>query len=113
MELGYNQHINANRLHITIKNFQIKFPNEFEKTGIKVCKYCNGSGLTNRYNMDDFCDTCYAVGFVGFDKIGEDYICRTCNGIGCGLCNDHGIIDWISHAMGSDLGEKNDRDISR
>jgi len=106
MDLIYNQHINADRLHTTIKEFKAKFPDEFEKTGIKVCGNCKGTGLTNRFNMNDFCDYCYAVGFTGFDKIGEDYICRTCNGIGCKLCGDRGTIDWISHAMGSDIGEK-------
>ena len=79
--------------------------NEFVKTEIKSCGHCNGTGLFNKSDMNDFCDECHGVGFTGFDHLGNDFVCRSCNGIGCKKCEEKGIVDWIAHAMGSDLGE--------
>ena len=113
MDLDYNRAQNANKIHTTIKNFEWMFPYEFEKCAIKQCSKCGKSGLTNKYDMIDYCSNCHGVGYIGFEKIYGEHICRGCNAVGCEKCEGEGIVDWITHAMGSDIGDVNDRNLSR
>jgi hypothetical protein len=92
-----------NKIHQTIKSFSFMFPEEFEKCSIKKCGHCSGSGLKNKVDMDIFCSNCKGIGFIGFTKLYGEYICRSCNAAGCDICSKRGTVDWITHAMSSDL----------
>lgn len=74
-----------------------------KKCDIYKCGHCNGTGLENKFDMDAMCSYCGGFGYRGFKKIGDDFVCRNCNGYGCYLCNRRGLVDWITHANGGDI----------
>ena len=98
-----DKNIRANRFFNIIKQFSIFFPDEFEKCDIKICGHCGGIGFKDKVNFSELCFNCGGIGYVGFKKIADQYVCRTCNGYGCILCNQTGVVDWISHANGRDI----------
>lgn len=91
----------VNKFFEVIRNFETLFPEEFEKCDIKKCGHCGATGLKDKH-YTKFCDFCGGVGYTGFKKIRGDFVCRACNGYGCGRCNHNGIVDWITHANGGD-----------
>lgn len=101
--------IRANRILTVIKDFENLFPDEFMKCDIKRCGHCGGTGLKNKHCLDEFCTLCGGIGYRGFEKIQGDFVCRTCNGSGCGKCNNLGIVDWVAHANGSDIMKKGEK----
>jgi RecJ-like exonuclease len=92
----------TNIIFKTIKNFENMFFDEFQKCGILRCVNCKGTGFNNRYQMT-FCNFCGGVGYIGFEKLVGEFVCRTCNGGGCRKCNYKGTVDWITHANGRDI----------
>lgn len=92
----------ANKIFETIHNFERFFPDEFEKCEIKKCGHCNGTGIANRHSLE-CCMYCGGIGYKGFEKIEGEFVCRTCNGYGCSVCSNRGVVDWITHANGGDL----------
>lgn len=92
----------SNRIFKVIKDFEILFPDEFEKCGITKCGHCNGTGLSSSYNVHSLCSNCGGMGYIGFKKLNGEFVCRTCNGYGCYKCNNKGTVDWITHANGRD-----------
>jgi len=92
----------ANRIFKIIKDFENLFPDEFRKCGINKCGHCEGTGIGNKHSMS-LCTYCGGMGYRGFEKIGDEFICRGCNAYGCPKCNQTGIVDWCSHARGNDL----------
>ena len=91
-----------NKLYLIIYNFQEYFNEEFEKTNIKKCDKCH-SGLKNKHNIiDNFCDYCGGIGYL-VEKMKGEYMCRWCRGGGCSFCAHKGTVDWVKHAMGSDI----------
>ena len=107
MHLTYSQRRRADNLFKIFKN---KPPEYFLKNSITMCKRCEGTGLSGGKNDigfiwdgTSFCEQCYGVGYMGIgDAIQIDdvtFLCRNCNGVGCGNCNK-GVTDWVSHIMG-------------
>jgi len=94
--------IRSNRIFKTIKNFEILFPDEFDKCGINKCGHCRGSGFADIHQMSN-CTHCGGMGYKGFERIQGEFVCRTCNGYGCNKCRGAGTVDWIKHANGSDI----------
>ena len=95
----------SNRIFQVIKQFANMFPDEFEKCDIKPCGHCKGTGLGDRHSLSQ-CSYCGGMGYKGFKKIGNEFVCRSCNGHGCSMCSREGIVDWVTHARGSDLTNK-------
>lgn len=95
----------SNYLFKTIRNFQDLFPDEFAKCDIKPCGHCNGTGIVNKASLE-MCNVCGGIGYRGFVKIRDQFVCRSCNGSGCSKCMDAGVVDWVSHANGKDMPEK-------
>jgi hypothetical protein len=95
----------ANKIYKTIKEFAELFPDEFNKCSIKSCGHCNNTGLYNK-QPNIMCDNCGGMGFVGFKKLNGRYVCRSCNGYGCNMCEYNGTVDWVEHAKGSDIMER-------
>ncbi len=95
--------IRANKIFQVIKDFEHLFPDEFKVCGIYRCGHCDGTGLGNKHDMTNQCSNCGGMGYVGFERIRGEFICRACNGYGCAVCHKAGTIDWISHARGNDL----------
>jgi len=94
-----------NKIHSILTNFSAYFQEEFEKTDIKKCEKCNGSGLPCKpgkeityWSPGTICDNCGGFGFI-FSEINGNYICKKCNGVGCQECKN-GFVDWVAHAMG-------------
>ncbi len=96
------QQTRSNRIFTVIKNFEILFPDEFEKCGIEKCGHCNATGILNKSSMV-ICNYCGGMGYRGFEKLDGEFVCRTCNGYGCDSCNKIGTVDWVKHANGSDI----------
>lgn len=92
----------ANQTFKIIKNFERLFPDEFSKCGIKKCGHCAGSGFEDKHQMTN-CNYCGGMGYKGFEKIQGEFICRACNSYGCKKCNHRGLVDWVTHARGSDI----------
>ena len=92
----------SNGIFKAIQSFERLFPDEFETCGIYKCGHCNATGISNKHSLGH-CSNCGGMGYVGFKKLYGEHICRSCNGYGCGRCNDSGTVDWISHANGSDM----------
>jgi len=92
----------SNKIFKIIKDFEQLFPDEFNKCGIKRCGHCNATGIGDKASMS-LCTNCGGMAYVGFEKIGDDFICRGCNGYGCPKCNQVGLVDWCTHARGNDL----------
>lgn len=88
-----------------ISEFERLFYDEFQKTSIKKCGMCH-NGLKSKYDMSDYCDNCGGTGYVGIEKMLGEYVCRRCNGGGCFICKNKGVVDWITHCNGKDLVEK-------
>jgi len=107
MNLEVEQQQRSNKIFKTIRDFETLFPDEFRKCDIKSCGHCGGTGLKNKNPMN-FCEYCGGIGYKGFEKIVGEFVCRTCNGSGCQKCENKGLVDWITHANGSDTwkGEK-------
>jgi len=91
----------SNKIFEAIKDFETLFPEEFEKCDIKQCGHCTAGFID--HSMVKMCTNCGGMGYVGFTKIKGEFVCRACNGYGCGHCNQSGIVDWITHANGSDI----------
>lgn len=94
----------ANKIFQIIKDFERIFPEDFVKCNIHKCGHCY-SGYITKDNMisSSLCNRCGGMGYIGFEKIGEEFVCRNCNGYGCDRCNRLGIVDWVQHANGRDL----------
>ncbi len=90
----------SNKILITIKNFELMFYEEFQKCGIKRCGYCRATGLIKPSDLNTFCTECYGIGYVGYTKIFDGYVCKKCHGCGCWECEERGWVDWITNAMG-------------
>jgi hypothetical protein len=95
-----------NKLHAIISNFCFYFPEEFEKTNIKMCTECGGSGLPCKPKQEitywqpgTICEKCGGFGYK-FNEVNGQYICKKCNGTGCNKCNHTGFVDWVTNAMG-------------
>lgn len=95
------------RLHSIAKNFETAFPDNFNKSGIIKCEVCGGVGILVMGNEEitfweqrTYCKPCKGIGYIGFQRVYENYLCE-CNGVGkCEKCNGSGLIDWITNAMG-------------
>lgn len=93
-----------NSLHMMLKNFERTLPKEFEKTTIRQCGHCSGTGLKD-CNVQLACPDCFGVGYTGFKSIGDKTICPYCNSTGgevsdiwvnnCKTCKGSGFLDWI------------------
>jgi len=94
----------SNKIFQTIKNFETLFYDEFQKTGIVRCGHCRSTGFQHN-NINELCIECGGMGYTGFKKLAGEFVCRTCNGYGCMLCNNKGTVDWITHANNSDIME--------
>lgn len=92
----------SNRLFKIIRDFHDLFPDEFEKCDIKPCGHCKATGVANKASLS-MCSVCGGIGYRGFEKIKDQFVCRACNGSGCSTCKDKGVVDWITHANGSDI----------
>lgn len=92
----------TNDIFKTIKAFHEMFPDEFSKCDIKPCGHCNGTGIANKSSLI-MCSICGGIGYRGFEKLRNQFVCRACNGGGCSTCNESGTVDWITHANGSDI----------
>ncbi len=98
--------VNRNYLYSIIKNFRVAFPKNFDKSGLTICKKCEGSGLPIKPNQqsisfwqsDEYCSECGGFGVKGIEKIYNKYLC-VCKGRGCKICEGRGTVDWITHAM--------------
>jgi len=101
-----NFNTRTNEIYSIIKNFEYWFPEEFKKCDIIRCGHCNGTGLKDKNTEAGYCVYCGGIGYKGFKKLNNQFVCRTCNGGGCNLCDHRGIIDWISHARGADIARK-------
>jgi len=109
MELTQQQRNRANRFHSFLKKQNLAY---FIETGITTCNDCYATGLratkslSGDFSWDttSFCDICNGIGYMGLaggmqiDLL--NYICKHCEGIGCSKCDQKGIVDWVSHAMG-------------
>ena len=100
--------MNRDRIYSIIKHFRDAFPDNFKKSGMKLCVYCEGSGIPvqKTENMDitfwqpgHYCDKCGGFGVTGIKRLYDEYICKGCNGDGCEICNNKGTIDWISNCV--------------
>lgn len=106
---------NQIRRSVTFHKFLKKQSSEyFKKTGIYKCPDCNGTGLAGLYQHESgdyswdtysYCNSCHGVGFrnlIGGIQIDDThFLCKNCEGVGCKYC-ENGIVDWVTHAMGSD-----------
>lgn len=91
----------TNKIFMIIRDFERMFPEEFRKCDIHKCGHCKGTGLSSKHSLEH-CTHCGGIGYRGFETINGDFVCRTCNGYGCNLCDDRGIVDWVAHARSSD-----------
>ena len=96
------QQTRANKIFMVLKDFERYFPDEFYKCDIHRCGHCDGTGLGNKHSMSQ-CTNCGGMGYVGYEKIGKEFVCRTCNGYGCEKCDMRGFVDWVVHANGRDI----------
>jgi len=100
----YKQLSRVNRIFKIVKDFENLFPEEFKKCNIKKCGHCGGTGISNKHSLN-YCVYCGGIGYTGFKKINGEFVCRSCNGFGCSLCNQKGLVDWITHLRGGDLSK--------
>ena len=110
MRLSPEEWKRAQTFHLFLKKQNDAY---FIETKIFKCESCHGTGLGgikkeegfNSYSWDNYsyCDECHGIGYLGIAggiQIDDThYFCSKCNGVGCSQCN-HGITDWVSHAMG-------------
>lgn len=97
---------NRTRIFKIIKDFEDLFPEEFEKTNIKKCGHCGGTGLKKSTGNYYYCSICGGLGYKGFSKIQGKYVCRSCHTNGCGKCNYKGYVDWVTYIVGGDKPNK-------
>jgi len=105
---------NRDKIFSIIENFRRAFPDQFQKTGLKICPKCEGSGLPAKKSSNDitfwqpgnYCDKCYGFGVLGLNKIYDEYICKNCHGAGCEKCNNRGTVDWITNVVLKRKGKK-------
>jgi DnaJ-class molecular chaperone len=93
-----------NDIHLIIKKFADAFPFEFEKTSIRPCGHCNGTGLVPG-DFQKACERCKGIGFVGFKTYKDKTVCPDCNSTGinflgmnvkkCSRCGGRGALDWV------------------
>lgn len=102
MRNSIDRQTRANKIFQVIRDFERLFPDEFRKCGIHKCGHCEGTGVGNKASLSQ-CYECGGMGYRGYERIGEEFVCRTCNGYGCDRCNMTGFIDWAAHARGVDL----------
>lgn len=102
--MGCKQQLRSNRIFKVIRDFETMFYDEFQKCGIKKCGHCNGKGFDK--HLTNMCLNCGGMGYTGFKRINGEFVCRSCNGYGCSMCNSRGIVDWVTHARGSDIMEE-------
>jgi len=95
--------LRTNEIYSVIKKFEHWFPEEFVKCDIKRCGHCNATGLKDKNTEAGYCAFCGGMGYKGFKKLENKFVCRTCNGGGCNLCNHEGTVDWIAYARGADI----------
>lgn len=110
MYLNERQVNRANTFHVFLKH---QPPEYFEEQDINPCKTCKATGLSGTSKLSDgglmwdttsFCSDCNGIGYKGLaggkqiDLI--HFICKQCDGIGCYKCEQKGIVDWVSNAMG-------------
>lgn len=100
------------RLYPIIRNFREALPTAFENCGLVICDKCDGSGLPVRQLKDGdidkitvwqpgtYCDKCKGYGVLGLEQVYDGYLCKNCNGSGCRICKNIGMVDWVSRAMG-------------
>lgn len=91
----------SNKIFKTIQDFEFLFAEEFEKCGINKCGHCNATGFTDKH-MTSQCSNCGGMGYIGFEKLRGEFVCRTCNGYGCIICDYKGTVDWVTHATNFD-----------
>lgn len=105
--IDYQRMSFRDKIHTILTNFKFYFPDDFEKTSIKLCDKCEGSGLPCKPGKDitywqpgTICEKCGGFGYKFTEMLNGQYVCRKCNGVGCKHCNSSGFTDWIAHAMG-------------
>ncbi len=97
-----------------IKKFEESFPDLFERTGLKKCDKCEGTGLIvggcnglTLWKPGGYCLKCKGLGYLGIERVGNVYLCPNPNcSKKCVLCNGNGVVDWITYAMNK--GKQND-----
>lgn len=90
-----------------IKKFEEAFPDLYERTGLRKCDKCNGTGLIVSGEMEitiwqpgNYCQKCRGLGYLGVERVGSMYLCPNPNcGKKCSFCNGKGLVDWIAYAM--------------
>jgi hypothetical protein len=128
MILNYNDVRRINTIHGYLKSKSVEELEELKiykcghcnGTGIpKDNNYMIWHSYVKKYMWDtvNFCDKCKGVGYVylgerdssnlgepgylnGYSIDGINFVCKLCDGKGCGHCDNTGIVDWISHLMG-------------
>jgi hypothetical protein len=110
-QFSYNQKRKADSIFKLLRSQTSEFLIERH---ITQCETCDGTGVPacklpgrSEYcwpDTDEYCDKCYGLGYLGYDKIidfnGTKYMCSKCQSIGCDECDHTGFVDWISHIMG-------------
>ena len=99
------QQARSNKIFRIINDFMNLFPEEFEKCDIEKCESCKATGFTDQ-SLQRQCMSCGGMGFVGYEKLYGEFVCRMCNGYGCGSCKNTGVVDWVTHARGSEITKR-------
>ncbi|RLD63312.1 MAG: hypothetical protein DRI84_09835 [Bacteroidetes bacterium] len=114
MNLTEKQVARANRFHAILKT---KGKEYFKENNIVPCSCCDKTGLrytkmtdvngevyATGWDTSSFCNECNGIGYKGIANGFQidilNFICRNCDGIGCGECNHSGVVDWVTHMMG-------------
>lgn len=106
MKLGARKIIRANTLFVFLNTQTEEFLKEHK---LSRCENCRGCGIItqgNIWNGTDFCEECNGIGFKGLlieggIQVSDTlYLCKNCAGLGCHGCEEKGVVDWVSHAMG-------------
>lgn len=106
MKLEARKMIRANTIFMFLKSQSDEY---LKEKSISRCKECKNTGIEGNgisWNGTDFCEKCNGLGFKGLEIEGglqvhdSLYLCKHCAGLGCRKCEDKGVVDWISHAMG-------------
>jgi hypothetical protein len=130
MILKHDEVQKTNTIHKFLKSKNVKELEELKiykcghcnGTGIpKNENFMIWHSYVRKYMWDtvNFCKNCKGVGYVylgnpdvsnlgdydclsGYNIDGVNFVCKSCNGMGCGKCNHTGIVDWVSHIMGGE-----------
>ena len=74
--------------------------------GVRLCNVCSGTGLkgvqTNScgdsmWDGVSFCDKCEGIGYLTWKETVLHKLCSRCDGAGCDVCNNEGVLDWIQY----------------